>query len=479
MEQMDIDELWPRVPYGDALLAARTAVGASAWLVGGCVRDLLLGRKPVDVDLATLQPEMLARHFAGLVDGTVVPMDPARDIWRVALRNHFYFDFCAFRDTDILGDLAGRDFTVNAMALRLPEGNQQGGLLDPFQGLRDLNAGTLRLVAPSALRDDPARILRAFRFLAELHLVPDDATAALLARDADRLSLAAPERVLAEWWKLCAGAFAAPAIERMDAVGALGILFPEVQLMKGVEQNVYHHLDVWQHSQLAMAYMSRYLRHPEDVMQDLQPYFAPLLVDEHRRARLVFLALIHDCGKPATRSVEGGKVHFYQHEMVGAEMAAALCRRLRTSREDQHALTTVIRHHLRPPALARSITHNGITRRSMVKFFDETGGYTLEVLALALADKSAAQGPAADPHVLDHLRDLYRMLFSFYEEQYLPVLAHPLLTGHDLTQALRLPPGPAIGRLLSQARTLQMQGRLTTREQALAWVERQIRQQDG
>lgn len=474
MEQ-SISQMLERIPQHAELQAACQAENAPAWLVGGCVRDFLLNRIPADIDVTTPHPEPLAQRFVALIDGRVVPMDPERGIWRVAVGPKEYFDFCAFRDTDILGDLAGRDFTINAIALRIPDGaDATGGLLDPFHGIDDLNNRVLRMVGPRAFTDDPARVLRAFRMVAELALQIENDTATALEAAVPLLPTVAPERLLAEWWRLCGGVRAATAIQQMDAAGALTVLFPELAACKGVTQNAYHRYDVWEHMLLAVTYMDRFLRHPEEAIQDLQDDFAPLLQDDHRKARLVLLALIHDLGKPATRAVKAGKVHFYGHEVTGAEQAERLCIRLRMSREDTRVITHVIRQHMRPLSLMQAQQKDGrLSTRAMIKFIDDTGSEMLEIMALSLADKSAGQGPAAEPDVLGHLREIYRQLFTFYRERYQPAMEQPLLRGNDLTDELHLPAGPQIGRILTLARHLQATGQLTTRDAAMRWAAQQ------
>jgi len=467
---MQIDNILASIPNIDALCAARKAAQAPAWIVGGAVRNLLLGQNPVDVDITTREPELLARCFAELVSGHVVPLDPVRDIWRVAFRGE-YFDFCRLRDSDILGDLAGRDFTINAIALRLPEVDLSSSMLDPFHGVADLEQRRLRMVTAAVFRDDPARILRAFRFLAELHVSIEPDTWQALRDNAEYLPRVAVERLLTEWWKLCAGAHAAEAMHRMDNAGVLGMLFPEIEATKAVGQNDYHRYDVWTHSLLTVTCLAHFLRNPEEIFADLLPVFSPIITDKHRRARLLFVALLHDIGKPVTRSEEEGRIHFYRHEEVGAQQAMAICHRLHASKEDVRAVVTIARNHMRPLLLLNN--RHALSRKTMLKYFDACGSFAFDVLALAMADKAAGQGIAADQEVLKRMRVLIHTLATFYHDLYLPAYTSPILTGRDLTQHLHLPPGPEIGDLLYQARRLQILGQLHSHEAAMKWVERQ------
>jgi poly(A) polymerase len=466
-----VEAVLARIPLIRELEAARNAVGTPAWIVGGAVRDLILQRPPLDVDIATQHPEPLARHFAASIGASVVVLDPENGVWRVALRGGRFFDFCRFRREGILGDLRGRDFTFNAMALRLPEGGKPAGLLDPFHGVDDLNRGLLRMVDSGAFRDDPARILRAFRFIADLQLALDDATRDALQAQAPKLAGVAVERLLAEWWKLCGGTHAAAAVRAMSDAGVLTYFLPELQATKGVTQNAYHHLDVWEHALLAMAEMTRLLREPDAVLGELTADFAPLLEDDHRRARLACIALLHDIGKAQTRTVKAGRVHFYGHELAGERLAARIAARLRMSRRDCYALTHTIANHMRPLFLVQH-DGKGVSRKAMVGFFTAVADLWPEVLLLALADKAAARGPQREPDFRARQLALFRTLLAFQREIYQPAQEHPLLTGADLL-ALGLPPGPRIGDLLDEAHRQQLLGTLTTREKAQAWAERQ------
>lgn len=471
MNQQTIDELLARIPFYHELLSACEAEHAAVWLVGGCVRDLLLARDPSDIDLATLDAEPLARRLGGIINAHVVPMDQTRGIWRVAYASNRFFDICRMRAEDIFGDLRARDFTINAIAIRLPEADRPAEVVDPLHGVDDLRHGVLRQASTTAFHDDPARILRAFRFYAELPVEIEQDTWSALLHENHGLSRIAPERLMAEWWKLCAAPRAMQSFTRMDAAGVLTRLFPELSPAKGLTQNAYHHLDVWEHMRLAAENMAELLANPADLLGDLLPEFAEILADSHRRARLLFIALIHDIGKPSTRSEDDGRVHFYGHDSVGAALAGNLCRRLRMSREDTRVITTVIRHHLRPLLLLQAHRRHGVSDKAKLHLFNDAGDCLLDILLLGLADKASGLGPAADPNVLAQLRGLYHDLLTFYHTRFQPAIESPLLTGRELMHHLHMPPGPDVGRILQHLRDIQILGKLTTREEALQIAE--------
>ncbi len=471
MNQQTIDELLTQIPHYDAILTACQAEHTSVWLVGGAVRDLLSGREPADIDLATTNPESLARRLAGHIGAHVVPLNLPLGIWRVAYASNRYFDICRIRAADIFADLQGRDFTFNAIAIRLPTANCPAELVDPLHGVDDLHNGILRQASASAFNDDPSRILRTFRFLAELSITIETNTWDALLRMVDALPRVAPERLLAEWWKLCAAPAALQAFKLMDTAGVLTCLFPELLPTKGLTQNAYHHLDVWEHMRLAAENMAALLAHPADVLGELLPEFAPLLNEPHRRARLLFIALIHDIGKPSTRSEEEGRVHFYGHDSAGAELANSLCHRLRMSHTDTRIITTVIRHHLRPLFLLQGHNRHGVSDKAKMHLFNDAGDCVSEILLLGLADKASGLGPAAHPDVLAQLHALYHDLLTFYHTRYHPALTAPLLSGTEIMRHLQMPAGPEIGRILQLSRDLQILGKLTSKEDALLWAE--------
>lgn len=465
-------EIAARIPFRQVLAEGIRAAAVPAWLVGGAVRDLLLDRPVADYDIATPDPDRLVPALADTLHGSIIPLDVEFGITRIARRDGTCIDVCRFRDTDIDGDLRGRDFTLNAIALRLPDGEQPAAWHDPLHGYEDLQAGILRVIAPTAFRDDPLRALRAFRFVAELGFILLPETREALRPVVRKLPRVAAERLLAEWWKLCAGPHADDAIDQMDEAGVLDVLFPEFAAARGVTQNVFHRYDVHGHLLATARFAVAYLREPESVFGDLMEDFAPVFSVPHRRARLVTLALLHDIGKPPTRSVGADKrIHFYSHEDAGEHLLLGIAERLRMSRDDTRAMAAIVHYHMRPLFLMHELQKHPLSPKTMLKFFDATGPVALDVMALALADKSAGQGTLAEPDIVEKLRVLYHILLTFYKTQYLPALEQPLLTGGQLINDLGLPPGPQIGRLLRQIRAQQISGALTNSEDALRWAQ--------
>jgi tRNA nucleotidyltransferase (CCA-adding enzyme) len=308
------------------------ARGKRAWIVGGCVRDLLSGRTASDWDVATdARPAELMKVFpraipTGLEHGTVTVVQDGAHYEVTTLRGEGTYtdgrrpDWVEFVD-DITRDLARRDFTVNAIAMA-PE---TGAVIDPFDGQGDLSRGLLRAVGDPLQRfsEDGLRVLRAARFVATLELVLDPATEAAIRPTLDTYRKVAAERVRDEWVKTMKAARPSRAFDVMLRTGILAITCPELVEGVGMEQNKWHAYDVWRHGTECMDACAA----------------DPIL-------RVA--ALLHDVGKPRTRawSDKTADYTFYEHERVGAEIAAPIAARLRFSNDDSARIVELVRHHL-------------------------------------------------------------------------------------------------------------------------------------
>jgi putative nucleotidyltransferase with HDIG domain len=473
--------------------------GARIWLVGGAVRDALLERPVHDWDFAVDRDALgLARAVADALGGAYFPLDVERGAGRVILMDagaaRLELDFAALRGDDLEADLVTRDFTVNALAI-----DETGALADLMGGKADLDARRIRATNAHAFQDDPVRLLRAVRMEAELGFEIDPRTGDWIRRDAALLVLPSAERVRDEFVRLLAIQGAAFHLQRLDEFNLLPHVVPELELLKGVTQSPPHRFDVWRHTLLvvdtlegvvaavtgreigphtladvplaAWGDVARSLGQFADVVAT---HLAVEVSSGRDRAGLLKLAaLLHDVGKPDTWSQDhdgDGRIHFYNHELVGARMAAARLRELRFSRDEVERMRVLVGQHLRPAHLARA---ERVTRRAVYRYFRATGYAGIDVVLLCLADHLATWGPNLQDRRWTRLLEVAETLLTHCFERYEETVAPPpLVTGNDLMAELGLAPGPEIGRLLEALREAQAAGEVCTREEALAFATR-------
>ena len=484
--------------------------GVSAYLVGGWVRDRLRGRPNYDLDLAVDGDGLtLARRLADRLGGHYYPLDSERGTGRAIFegeQRRLVVDIGRLRGPDLQADLADRDFTINALAadVHTPE-----TVIDHHGGLADLAAGLIRPVSEDSIRNDPLRALRAVRQSAELGFALAPETEALMRRDGPGLRDVSGERVRDELARLLAGPDAAHHLHVLDGLGLLAVLFPELEPLRGLQQPPPHHLTGLAHSLAVVAALEAIVAAVRDAkgprarpVPALYPIDGAFLQSHrqrlgqhlaerlgHDRPRLVTLklsALLHDTGKPGTRSVEAargagdgqpGRIRFIGHEVEGAEMAAAALSRLRFDRDEVRLARTIVRHHMRPLLLADLPT---VSNRAVYRFFRDTGDGGVDILLHALADHLAIFAPGEGKERWQRLLALTgRMLADYWDRPAQRVQPPPLIDGHDLMTAFGLEPGPLIGELLEAVREAQVEGEVSSREEALALARERLRRGDS
>lgn len=475
--------------------------GGHAWIVGGYLRDLLLGRVTGDVDLAVAgnAPE-LARRFADDTGGSWILLDEAtgtaRIVWPDATPAQIkVMDFARLRAPTLEEDLRGRDFTINALALPLGQAGDWDGsdLLDPLGGRDDLEMHVLRACSSHALRDDPLRMLRAARLAAQLDLqLADQLDEALRAHRALIANVSA-ERVRDEMLKLLALPHAARWVIYLDDVRLLTTIIPELEPARDCDQPLFHFLPVLGHLLeavvaaewlIAQLYASVGISYPltrlPEAAQTVPDLAAPFpqagqvverleqTVDGVPRVALFKLAvLLHDVAKPQTKAPKpGGGVSFYDHQTIGADVAYAVAQRMRMSRGGAEYIRLIVREHMRPGQL--SDYGQELTNRARYRFFRDAGEAAPEVLLHSLCDYLAVKGPNIQAaNWEEHVTWTVDMLDSLRGEETV-AKQEPLLRGDDLMRELGLRPGPVIGRLLERVREAHVTGEIQTREEALA-----------
>lgn len=486
MSEVNADSLRSRLLAGAGALAGRrslqvlqelaAAKQARVYLVGGSVRELALGRTAPDLDLAVSEQTLeLARSLAAALQGTFVLLDEGERTARVVCQGEI-LDLAGFRAPGLEGDLGGRDFTINAVALSLDAilGLAPLRIIDPLGGLEDLARGLIRMVTPGNLAADPLRLLRAYRFAAThgLGLTPE--TEAAIADLARQFARVAGERVHQELFLLLGAPRAAPILERMDRVGLLTQIFPELEELKGVDQDGYHHLDVFHHSLAAVRHLEEVLAEPRRYFREMAAALAAAW-EPPRPALLKLAALFHDAGKPRVRERrrDPERYTFYYHEQVGLEIFAGVAQRLRMSSAEAKAVATLIRLHMRPFLLLPAFRRRELSLRALGRMVRAGRAELPGLFALALADSLAGQGPLKPWDAEAVLADLADAALRFQKERLEPQESLPrLLTGNDLVKEFGLEPGPLFRSLLTAVQEAQWEGMVRNREEALGLVRR-------
>jgi poly(A) polymerase len=449
-------ELIDRLPerergVSQELTSIFTRHGHELYLVGGVVRDLLLGRNRADLDMATSAEPPVTRTLGetagadatfniGEAYGTIGLVYRADDLPDLIVEITTYRSEVyptparhpqVTHGVSLLEDLSRRDFTINAIALDAASGE----VIDPFSGIPDLERQQIRAVGDAHQRfnEDPLRVLRAARFAAELNFEIDGQTLSAMRDTAAQIERVSSERISVELNRL----LIAPAVERglrvLDSAGLIPWILPEIVAMVEDDRDggAYRHKDIWEHT---------------------------LRVVGQSPARLPvrWAALLHDAAKPATRTVdEAGEVHFFGHELAGARLARTVLRRLKQEKGLEKRVATLVAMHLRPSGYDEDWTDSAVRRLAL-----EAGDAFEDLLDLAAADVTSARAhrqEAAARRVAGLLAHHERL----EAEQALDQLQSPL-DGHELMAMFDQPPGRWIADIKDRLREMVIDGELSS-----------------
>ncbi|MQA60499.1 MAG: CCA tRNA nucleotidyltransferase [Actinophytocola sp.] len=460
-----VAELLRVSPVADELAQRFADAGHQLFLVGGSVRDALLGRLSPDLDFTTdARPEQvlaLVRDWAdavwetGIEFGTVGLRKRGSQLEITTFRADTYDRITRNPEvvfgTSIDGDLLRRDFTVNAMAVDLTSRE----FVDPFGGIDALGKRELDTPATPAesFADDPLRMLRAARFVSQLGLVPAPRVVAAMTDMAEQINRITAERVQAELSKLLLGAKPRLGIELMVHTGLAEHVMPEVPGMRLAIDEHHQHKDVYQHSLTV-------LDQAIDLETKHEPSSEPDLV-------LRLAALLHDIGKPATRRfTEGGGVTFHHHEVVGAKMARKRLRALRYSKEIVSDVSQLVFLHLRFHGYGRGEWTDSAVRR----YVTDAGPLLARLHKLVRADCTTRnrRKAAGLQRTYDELEQRIARIAA--EEDLARV--RPDLDGNEIMRLLGLPPGPLVGQAWKHLKEIRLDRGPLEHEEAVAELRR-------
>ncbi len=491
-------------PAAQRAHAAVRRMAPDAVMVGGAVRDWLLGLAQHDLDYVLPGDALsVARRVADANGWAFYPLDTGRGtgriVWKQAGEDPFIIDMATVVGGNLDADLRARDFTINAIAL-LPDGHTY----DPLEGIADLAARRLRPCSPTSLLSDPLRVLRGVRMLFAFHLQPAPGLEDLVRAALSGFAAVSAERQRDELCRLLALPEPHQVLTYVGAWDALPLLMPELVALQGVEQSPPHIYDAYEHTLVALRWMARIdrllrqeLRPSDEIEVALADGLAPLagrlqayLGDDLSAGRprwlaLRIAALAHDWGKATTGSMAaatgsmsaaatvdaGRRIHFYGHEAVSARLAAAWLDRFHFSSGEIDFVRQVCSGHMRPMTLAQGTWTP--SRRSLYRLYRDFGRDTPALALLYAADTLATYGPDID-------RDIWRQHVGFVAALLKPAFGDDaglmapksLLDGREVMALTGISPGPRLGEVLERLREAQAVGEVMTPFEAEAFVQR-------
>jgi len=443
------------------------------YLVGGVLRDLVLGREKEnpDFDFALKRGAInFGRNLAKKMQAGFVVLDQEHGACRLVKKINqqtYTFDFSDFRGANLEEDLKHRDFTINSMALELAEAlsvkDLSRVLIDPYGARKDLELKVIRSVNQKSFSEDPLRILRSFSFASILGFTIERETLKLARSEKARLAGVSFERVRDELFKVFATDKTFDCFLVLDKLKILEIIFPEIKKMRGIGQGPYHHLDVWQHTLESIRQLDLLLKGIRN--QEIQRYLDAVISGERKRSQLLKLGLfLHDIGKPGTLRHEKGRTTFHGHERAGLSLSADIAKRLKLSNDELYSLHKMVLWHLRPGYLADS---QEPTARAKFRYFRDAGSEALSILLLSLADQRATKGPLTTLNARkQHERVVSRLIQEYLNKSKQKKKAR-LVNGYDIMKRFKLAPSKLIGKILSELEELQAIGKVKTKAEAL------------
>ncbi len=443
------------------------------YLVGGSVRDFLMGKSFKDRDIAIKNAEVFANKLASKFDATFIILDADNKIFRLVLKDkENYLDISELRGETIEEDLYQRDFTINAIAYDLKEDK----FIDVTGGVKDIENKIIRSIKEENFVDDPLRILRAYRFMSTTGFEIDNELNKILNNHKSIILNPAKERIHDEIMKLFGGKYTSKTLLKMYQDGILEIIFPIVKEMKKVPRNSHHHLDLVHHvietvRQIELMY--------ENSEKEIKEHLDRVDFGGYPRINHLKLAgFLHDIGKPSTWTIEienGKERHrFIKHDILGAEMSVKILKELKFSNKQITYISEMIKNHIYPSGV---VSAPNLDSKIMMRYVRKIGDNAIDNIYLAQADRLSAQGPDITKEITEANIAGLNTLLKFYlnvREELKPL--PKLLDGHDIMKMFNISQSPKIGQILSELHEAQLNGDITTKDDAEMFVRKMCKE---
>lgn len=438
------------------------------YLVGGAVRDFLMGKNTLDRDIIVVDKDakIFAQKLAELFDATFVALDDENKIYRLVLPDKInYIDVTNPIENSLEKDLMRRDLTINSIAVNL----KTMEVIDMCGGITDLQHGVLDCINEQNFVDDPLRLLRVYRFQALYGFELSHTIIEAVCRYSDLILKPAVERINYELIRLFSGPFAFKALLNMDKTWILEKIFPIVKELKQVPSNTHHHLDLFHHSVETVKQLSGiYANSASDVKEHMNR------IDfggASRIAHLKLAALLHDIGKFSTWTIEEdtGRHRFIKHDDVGAKMVVSLLKKLSFSNKQIDYISTMIKNHIYP---SQVMSAPDVNEKIMMRYIRKMDENSIDNILLAQADRLSARGEAvSDEMVENNINNLNRLLNFYLSVRDTLEPLPKLLSGNDVMEILNIKPSPLLGKIMDALHEAQISGDVCDKETAVKFVE--------
>lgn len=447
----------------------KSSEGIEIYVVGGVIRDLYTGKANFDKDLivCNLEAKNYAMDLAEKLNATFIPLDEENKIYRLVLKDKKTFiDITNPINNNLEEDLKRRDFTINSVAMNIDTFE----VLDLNKGIKDLKNKKIRMIEEKNFVEDPLRLLRAYRFQAITGFELDSKTEHTIKKHIKLINNPAKERINYELMKLFDGAYTVKALVNMDKSGILYEILPIFLEVKKVPPNTHHHLDL--------------LHHSIETVNQIQNFYniAKPEVKEHldsvdfggfsRLAHLKLAGFLHDIGKPYCWTIEEdtGRHRFIKHEEVGSKLATPILRKLKFSKKQIEYICKMIKNHIYPShVIATEVLTDKVKMRYVRKMEDDV----IDNIFLAMSDRLSARGKAITDEVVHKNILGLTNLMKFYLEVKDNLEPLPkLLSGEEIMDILDIKPSKELGEVIKSLQEEQLNGEITTKEQAVEFVKK-------
>ena len=443
------------------------------YLVGGSVRDALMGKSFVDRDIAIKGAESFAKKLAEKFNATFIVLDPEYKIYRLVLEDKInYIDISEIQGGNIKEDLGRRDFAMNAIAIDLSNGE----IIDPYNGRVDIEKGIIRHIKDSNFEEDPLRILRAFRFASTTGFELSEEVKICIKKYKHLLFAPAKERINYELMKLFGGKYnggkcnggCSKALLCMDEFGILEELFPQVKEMKKVPPNTHHHLDLFHHALETVRNIEILSSEASDI--EKQHLDSVDFGGFPRINHLKLAGFLHDIGKFSTWTIEdGGRHRFIKHDDVGAKLCIPFLKELKFSKKQIDYISLMIKNHIYP---SNVIVAPDLSEKVMMRYIRKMGVNVIDNIILAKADRLSAQGEAiTEEMVQENLSGLDKLLDFYLEKRDTLKPLPKLLDGFEIMKIKGISQTPELGKIINSLKEAQLNGDIVTRDDAIEFIK--------